>query len=154
MRFSSVYGPLDPSFDPFRAPRRSFDVCQFNFAGCENLNPGGSCNVSCAAPYVGGQTTGLCPLLNTNPWQRIQFESPNCTLLCPEPFPVPPGYLRGSDRWLCAPGYVGTAAASCLVDQFFSGNQGVCVTRTELTGCLAQAPCVHLLSAWTVQVEV
>jgi len=30
---------------------------------------------------------------NVDPWMPIQYDKPNCTLLCPEPFPIPAGEL-------------------------------------------------------------
>lgn len=31
---------------------------------------------------------------NVDPWMPIQYDKPNCTLLCPEPFPIPAGESR------------------------------------------------------------
>jgi len=131
--------PIVPCISP---DPRAFDICQYNFTGCDTLPPGASCSVNCEPPYIGGSTTATCPDRNVDPWMPIQYDKPNCTLLCPEPFPIPAGYVRTSEAWLCAAGYVGTAVASCLVDRHFSDSQGVCITRTTLSGCVPVQPCV------------
>eukprot|EP00439_Symbiodinium_sp_Y106_P081146 s906_g20.t1 len=118
--------PIVPCLTP---DPRAFDQCQFNFTGCDQLTPGSTCNVSCRDPYVGNSTVASCKELNVDPLEPLQFERPSCALLCPEPDPVPEGYIRGSDSWTCAPGYTGVASASCYMD------------RTELTGCVQLQPC-------------
>eukprot|EP00434_Breviolum_minutum_P021476 symbB.v1.2.018952.t1/scaffold1484.1/size180055/4 len=93
--------PIVPCISP---DPRAFDICQYNFTGCDTLPPGASCSVNCEPPYIGGSTTATCPDRNVDPWMPIQYDKPNCTLLCPEPFPIPAGYVRTSEAWLCAAG--------------------------------------------------
>ncbi|CAE7034772.1 unnamed protein product [Symbiodinium natans] len=133
--------------------------------GCDALTPGSTCNVSCQAPYIGkgmesgcllsaselsagevesrsmtllggSSTTASCKEKNVNPLEPIQYDRPSCELLCPEPDPPPPGYVRGPDAWTCAPGYTGTASASCFMDRFFSGGGAICITRMRATSAV------------------
>ncbi|CAJ1361405.1 unnamed protein product, partial [Effrenium voratum] len=130
--------PILPCLSP---DPRSFDVCQYNFTGCDMLMPGASCNVSCADPYIGEMTNASCPDLNVDPLAQIIYERPNCSLLCPEPDPVPEGYMKSQTGWLCAEGFSGLASASCRTEKFFSAGEAICLTRTELAGCLPLQPC-------------
>ena len=42
---------------------------------------------------------------------RLLSRPPDCG--CPDPSPVPEGYLKSESGWHCAPGFIGHAVKSC-----------------------------------------
>lgn len=115
--------------------------CVVDTNGCNGLDGGESCTVSCIAPfYVGSSTTASCPFGNIDPDRLPDLIMPNCEVTCPDPSTPPAGYEKANasfGAWQCAAGYSGTANKSCHTSSFDEG----CVTTTVLTGCLPIVPC-------------
>merc|ERR1719387_2751837 len=85
----------------------SLDSCLYDATACEQLQPGGSCSIHCASPYVGKPVTATCPSDNVDSG-GLQWQLPTCTVTnCLDPIPV--GYMKTALGWTCAPGYIGSA---------------------------------------------
>lgn len=120
----------------------SVDFCAIDISDCVGLAAGGSCSVSCAAPYTGAPTSASCPADNIDPSQSVLWSAPRCS--CPAPSSVPPGYvmaapgsgnLSGWAAWRCADGYDGAVVLAC-----HSAGPG-CEAEPQLSGCWPLLPC-------------
>ncbi|CAJ1448217.1 unnamed protein product [Effrenium voratum] len=127
---------------------RMVDTCRFDISSCPDIFlPGEVCEVSCRAPFYSGSMTGLatCPEDNTDPARQINVpQDVVCEQACPEPDPVPSGYVKVDGQWQCASGYLGTASADCSVVSIFSSatRTSICEARVVLTGCEPMASCL------------
>ncbi|CAK9038819.1 unnamed protein product [Durusdinium trenchii] len=101
---------------------------------CGNEGPGESCMVRCRPPYVGQATVAQCPSGNTQV-QPLEWTPPDCE--CPDPSPVPEGYLKSESGWHCAPGFVGQAVKSC-------NSTRSCFNAPNLWGCAKVHGCLPL----------
>lgn len=109
--------------------------CMFNTTTCENVGPGQTCEIDCAAPFVrvGNTSMGVCAAGNSVPNRMLVWEEPTCT--CPEPVPQQ-GYSKDSaGHWHCAQGFAGMPEIVC---QPLPGCLGV---QTFLRGCDKLVPC-------------
>jgi len=61
---------------------------------------------------------------------------PECNVECSDPNPIPEGYVKGTDRWECASGFLGYATSECVA------SWEECSSRLVLAGCAPPAPCV------------
>lgn len=123
---------------PCWAPAAVTDPCMLDVSACYLLEPGRSCTVRCKAPFVGGSMQATCPSGNRDPWRMVNITPPDCTLQCPEPRPIPDGYVKNassSSGWACSEGYVGQARGTC------SHNRDCAATSLSLGGCSPQPPC-------------
>ncbi|CAE7034758.1 unnamed protein product [Symbiodinium natans] len=104
---------------------------------CEGglVEPGGSCEVYCRSPYVGGTENATCPSGNTDAGVTATLDLPMCTLQCEVPSEIPPGYQLTEYGWRCADGYTGGVLARCVLDQ------ETCRSSLLLEGCLRLQPC-------------
>eukprot|EP00931_Biecheleriopsis_adriatica_P049938 TRINITY_DN28901_c0_g1_i1.p1 TRINITY_DN28901_c0_g1~~TRINITY_DN28901_c0_g1_i1.p1 ORF type:complete len:2003 (+),score=252.77 TRINITY_DN28901_c0_g1_i1:394-6009(+) len=121
-------------------PRKeSYDTCRFDFADCENLGaipPGFSCLAKCKAPYVGPDFFPVCPGDNTVPEGDLVWSGDRCIVTCPDPDPLPEGYLRNTEgEWICADGYLGLPVVNCIVNSTCGGP------FMELRNCEKIVPC-------------
>lgn len=104
---------------------------------CENamVQPGGSCDISCRTPYIGGTENASCPSGNTDSGTIATMDLPLCELRCEIPAAIPPGYEQTEFGWRCADGFIGGVLARCVIDQ------ETCRTSLLLEGCLRLEPC-------------
>ncbi|CAE7625023.1 unnamed protein product [Symbiodinium microadriaticum] len=116
------------------------ELCAFQHT-CISVRSGGSCEVSCRPPYVGGIASAVCPGNNTQNGRQLIWAAPDCNLECPIPDPVRDGYVvtgvdvLGKPTFACAPRWEGTPTATCRISD--SG----CNAAYELQGCTPQAAC-------------
>eukprot|EP00930_Biecheleria_cincta_P046795 TRINITY_DN32328_c0_g1_i1.p1 TRINITY_DN32328_c0_g1~~TRINITY_DN32328_c0_g1_i1.p1 ORF type:complete len:3725 (-),score=319.22 TRINITY_DN32328_c0_g1_i1:338-10279(-) len=158
-----------PAAPPSRAewvhlPGEGFEI---DTSDCHSLGPGMQCLVGCRPPFEGTVVTAECPAGNTDRFKVPELSAaPHCTLQCPDPEFVSPGYEliplkrlgkteagvgSGGDggEWQCAEGYTGwplkycNASAACN-ETGYSGI-GTCNNALELyievTGCTELQPC-------------
>ncbi|CAE8739140.1 unnamed protein product [Polarella glacialis] len=117
----------------------SFDACRMDFNDCfirGAIAPGFACQMTCKAPWTGGPYEAGCPGGNTEPKADLTWDTGACRLLCPDPDPVPPGFERKGNDWVCAKGYFGTARSVCIQGD----NCGD--PLLILSGCNKSTPCV------------
>eukprot|EP00929_Paragymnodinium_shiwhaense_P074578 TRINITY_DN38177_c0_g1_i1.p1 TRINITY_DN38177_c0_g1~~TRINITY_DN38177_c0_g1_i1.p1 ORF type:complete len:3802 (+),score=435.99 TRINITY_DN38177_c0_g1_i1:883-11406(+) len=111
------------------------DACMYKPINCDYIGPGTSCEVQCGDIYRGESVTAKCPEGNVEWSQPLIWTPPECTLFCPIPRPLPPGYYRTEDTpWECAYGYTGDVHVNC------SRIPG-CDTNLTLTGCIKLETC-------------
>eukprot|EP00929_Paragymnodinium_shiwhaense_P095420 TRINITY_DN5652_c0_g1_i1.p1 TRINITY_DN5652_c0_g1~~TRINITY_DN5652_c0_g1_i1.p1 ORF type:complete len:1295 (+),score=207.12 TRINITY_DN5652_c0_g1_i1:95-3979(+) len=104
--------------------------CIYETSACVNIPAGGTCTVTCKAPYAGTPMVAQCPMGNTNPLTSLDW-TPTCVLTCPDPSPVPAGYLKFANGTMgCdnAGGYYGTAEKQCYINP-------ACAAGTIMVGC-------------------
>lgn len=111
--------------------------CMFSTCNSSGFSPGAWCNISCVAPYQGLATQAYCPSDNINSTKVAEFHPPACTLECPVPTTVPPGYKLVGKSWQCSSGYTGKAVAAC-------SSTGDCRPQIALSGCNLLVPCAAL----------
>ncbi|CAL1156349.1 unnamed protein product [Cladocopium goreaui] len=109
------------------------DPCLYTF-DCGREAPGDTCLVQCRSPYVGQPTVAKCPDGNTVV-QPLEWTPPSCE--CPDPSPIPEGYLKSEEGWHCAPGFVGHAVKSC-------NSTRTCFSAPKLWGCAKVHGCLPL----------
>ena len=129
------------------APLAVNDTCRSNVSSCSQLQPGQACNVTCAAPYTGGQaenaTWAYCPGSTTRQGQQPAWATEmgewaiDCDVDCDLPNPIPTGYVL-TDSWGCdtALQYSGVAKGECIV------NDTTCEPEFILSGCFPTKPCL------------
>lgn len=127
---------------------RTVDICRFNVSDCSTppngtgLLPGRQCNVSCMPPYNGTSTMGICPANNVDPMGQVEIQFPTCTMGCPPPDTIPPGYIKDQNGTVkCAPGFMGTVTIECEMKNYFSAGQTICAMVSVPKGCMPLAPC-------------
>lgn len=126
---------------------RMVDTCKYDISACPTTSFAGSaCEIRCSSPlYVGNETkTATCPSGNTNPSGQLAMpQDLKCEAVCPVPNPIPAGYERVSTTWQCAPGYLGTAQASCNIRGLYSSEtrKMICSSDLTLSGCVRMAAC-------------
>ncbi|CAJ1410287.1 unnamed protein product [Effrenium voratum] len=124
--------PLQPCSVPRLSKR---DTCRYNFTDCEMTPSGQFCDVHCVHPFVGEPGKAFCKPDNVDLGTVLEWVEPECSTQCAAPDPVPPGYVKDSCGWHCAPGYDGKARALCDVDDD-------CHPHLTLTGCAREEDCV------------
>eukprot|EP00927_Polykrikos_kofoidii_P056299 TRINITY_DN50452_c0_g1_i1.p1 TRINITY_DN50452_c0_g1~~TRINITY_DN50452_c0_g1_i1.p1 ORF type:complete len:1601 (+),score=147.34 TRINITY_DN50452_c0_g1_i1:689-4804(+) len=113
------------------------DKCRLDVTDCDPLQAGSTCQADCAPQFLGTNFTGTCPHNNTDNAFEVQW-SPKPECVCPDPSPIPEGYVRleefapghGVVGWQCAAEYTGQAIAECL-----------CTGQIKLTGCTRIVAC-------------
>lgn len=119
--------------------------CVMDPSPCKAVWPGFDCKLACREPlHIGTPVTAYCPQGNTDPTTPLVIPGggPKCSLDCPDPVFANPAYVRNESAegyeidYLCAPGALGDAVASCAVDY------GVCTAELVLTGCALTHSCV------------
>ncbi|CAE7460404.1 unnamed protein product [Symbiodinium microadriaticum] len=127
----------DPASD-FQDAVSDVPSCGFNTSGCENVQPGASCQIHCQEPFMGNSVTAACPSTNTDPDAQLIYTRPQCQKRCPSSAiqEVGPGYNYDfdRDRWSCAEGFTGQAVKLCEIDD-------QCGRNVSLTGCAELRPC-------------
>ncbi|CAE8662915.1 unnamed protein product, partial [Polarella glacialis] len=135
--------PLLPCIPP---DPRSVDTCRYDTSLCGAQQPGTSCSVSCLPPFSGTTAVSSCPADNIDRYGSLVWNPPECSMVCPDPSPVPNGYAKGQDGlWKCASGYNGTAVHTCFMKKYFSAqnkSNKVCSMEVYITGCVQLQPCV------------
>eukprot|EP00930_Biecheleria_cincta_P015702 TRINITY_DN13001_c0_g1_i1.p1 TRINITY_DN13001_c0_g1~~TRINITY_DN13001_c0_g1_i1.p1 ORF type:complete len:3592 (-),score=360.49 TRINITY_DN13001_c0_g1_i1:116-10366(-) len=122
----------------------SADLCRFDTSSCDSLNPGEFCILRCQTNYVGTSTGGVCAASNTNPDRLIDWQRPRCTMVCPDPTPMPAGYIRNpvTNALQCDTGWFGSARSSCYDARINPSNRSEgCPIHTTLYGCFKLEPC-------------
>eukprot|EP00928_Gymnodinium_smaydae_P069122 TRINITY_DN5250_c0_g1_i1.p1 TRINITY_DN5250_c0_g1~~TRINITY_DN5250_c0_g1_i1.p1 ORF type:complete len:900 (+),score=77.16 TRINITY_DN5250_c0_g1_i1:343-2700(+) len=112
---------------------RGPDRCKVDVTRCQAVQPGGSCILSCAEPYVGNTVNATCMVGNSNPVRQLKWEMPNCT--CPDPKVLPEGYVKvGEGKYQCAEGYA---------PEYEGAPEKRCGCNEEhgLRGCALLKPC-------------
>lgn len=110
------------------------EQCMFDLSNCTNLAPGDLCEIQCRAPYQGASTFGECPSDNTDTDYDINITEPHCSLVCPWPQSIPPGYAWTTDGWQCSNGYHGMAELECPIS-------ADCSVTSQLSGCTEPQSC-------------
>eukprot|EP00439_Symbiodinium_sp_Y106_P057262 s2270_g8.t1 len=72
----------------------SADECVYDTSDCDNIGPGEVCVLRCTTNYDGTPTGGICLASNTNPNRLVEWQRPRCRMVCPDPVPMPRGYIR------------------------------------------------------------
>lgn len=111
------------------------DLCRWNFSECEDTASGSFCGLQCSPPFSGPGGQAFCPPDNADPATELVFVEPDCSLQCPDPDPVPPGYVKLDCGWTCANGYDGRPQEECDVDD-------QCQPRLTLRGCEREENCI------------
>ncbi|CAK9049443.1 unnamed protein product [Durusdinium trenchii] len=125
--------PLMPCSTPRLQGR---DLCRYNFSECEDTFSGGFCEFHCVPPFSGRPGRAFCKPDNVDPHTELEFIPPDCSLQCPDPNPVPPGYVKIENcGWQCAPGYDGRPQEHCDVDDD-------CNPQLTLSGCAREEKCI------------
>lgn len=113
------------------------DRCRYDWSSCGDLSAGVSCAITCRSPYEGDGFPTFCPANNSNRTSPLQFEIPWCALTCPDPLPLPAGYIRHGSDYKCATGYTGFTERSCTV-------KPDCSYEVTFRGCSKLVPCKAL----------
>eukprot|EP00929_Paragymnodinium_shiwhaense_P012831 TRINITY_DN120723_c0_g1_i1.p1 TRINITY_DN120723_c0_g1~~TRINITY_DN120723_c0_g1_i1.p1 ORF type:complete len:3781 (-),score=827.89 TRINITY_DN120723_c0_g1_i1:177-10991(-) len=116
------------------------ESCMMDFSGCESVLPGHHCEVRCRHPYYGPPSVAYCPADNRDAEGGLKWETPACTLLCPDPVgDMLEGYNKTEAGWACAiPTHAGDAQLVCTV------NDLDCTAVVALEGCKEKVPCAPL----------
>lgn len=120
---------------PCAAPE--LDPCRYDWSSCGDLSAGVTCAITCRSPYEGDGFPTFCPANNSNRTSPLQFEIPWCALTCPDPLPLPAGYVRHGSDYKCATGYTGFTERSCTV-------KPDCSYEVTFRGCSKLVPCKAL----------
>ncbi|CAE8630320.1 unnamed protein product [Polarella glacialis] len=119
------------------------DLCRYNASDCDNMQPGTDCELPCQAPYTDtGDITAqvVCPVSNTDTATPPVFSLGNkCALNCEDPSPLPTGYQKVGESWVCATGFVGSVLTECSIDDS-------CIARMNFRGCVPLRPCAAPVS--------
>lgn len=122
------------------------DECRYNATQCGSVQPGGSCHISCKAPFNPGTTTAVCPATNIDVYYPLEYQPLRCILEnCADPDPIPAGYNKSAAGvWQCDTGYSGTAVATCAPSESWSPGSSLahqCTAVVTLQGCDKILPC-------------
>lgn len=113
--------------------------CRYYTYDCGSVQPGGTCQISCQAPFTGDSTIASCLSGNTDPNGLIVEEWPTCrTDTCADPWPWPLGYAKSIRGWQCATGFAGQVQKDCV------WQEAKCSAEPVLSGCTMEEPCVPL----------
>lgn len=117
--------------------------CRIEVAGCQSVQPGSSCEISCKFPFEGFKTQGVCPQGNTDPaGLQLNKTLPICSVVkveCDkvEPPTLPVAYTKLLSGWACATSYTGAAEKTCVP------NIDTCALEPFLSGCAQIKPCEY-----------
>eukprot|EP00434_Breviolum_minutum_P044217 symbB.v1.2.039470.t1/scaffold6584.1/size27574/1 len=112
--------------------------CDQDVSDCTNIEPGGTCFVTCRQPWTSIESTlGSCPSDNVDPTRTVTWTPPTCELRCPVPNPMPDGFEwdGATATARCKTGYLGPASTSCII------NNETCEVTTFVSGCQKLMPC-------------
>jgi len=109
----------------------SKNTCPLDVSDCPAgpVQRGESCTVKCLAPFALTSAVATCPMDNSDADRIVPGADLQCE--CPDPIPVPLGYVKSAMDWHCKGGYVGVAVKSCACG----------TANSTLTGCAAPVPC-------------
>ncbi|CAL1145512.1 unnamed protein product [Cladocopium goreaui] len=117
------------------------DPCIYDYDPTVQLWGGESLTIQCKRPYRGFQSTAMCPPNNLDATRAFMWFPGDC--FCPDPCPIPPGYVKtgpGYDNRVCGQGYTGTSLLHC-------GSESKCQEVPLLSGCTKAVPCARLPGA-------
>jgi len=121
------------------------DDCRYNAYDCVSVQPGGTCQISCKAPYTGGIVMASCSSTNNDKNGLSLYEGmPTCNVMgCADPWPWPTGYVRTEDNgWQCDNGYTSNGAG--VTKTCIPATDGGCSASSALSGCEPEEPCASL----------
>lgn len=122
----------------------SSNDCRYDMYNCGSVQPGGSCVVTCNAPFSGESATGTCMAGNTDT-AGLVWSPPACVstlTVCTDlsaSTALAQGYVMGTNGlWMCAPGYAGSAVKTCV------GEAASCKVTAIMSGCSLAVSCEPL----------